>query len=84
MFGGECGLRNGLTNHVCQALDDGTHLLVTGGSKLKAELDNDDGGRAAEGEVGQDIRLLEVAGGRQQRGAHQSGQHLGKRNPKKS
>ena len=64
--------------------DHGAHLLSIRSSKLKAELDNDDGGGAAESEVGQDIRLLEVAGGRQQRGAHQSGQHLGKRNAKKS
>ena len=44
--------RKGLTDHVCQAFDDSAHLLGTGGGKLEAELDNDDGGGAGEGEVG--------------------------------
>ena len=71
-------LRNSLTDQVCQAFDDGAHLLGAGGGKLKAELDNDDGGGLGEGEVGQHNWLLEVAGCRQQRGAPQSDQHLDK------
>ena len=66
----EHGFRNCLTNHAGQAFDDGAHLLGAGGSKLKAELDNDDGGGLGKGEMGQYNWLVKVACCRQQRSVH--------------
>ena len=56
--------------------DHGAHLLSIRSSKLKAELDNNDSGVPAKGEMRKDVGLRNVTACRNQRSAPQSGQHL--------